>query len=255
MPAHPVNGVPVHYDVTGGGPRTCLFVHGSGGSSMSWIRQLEGLADVARVVAIDLPGHGQSGGAGRSRIEEYVAVVKSFVEAAKHGNVVLGGHSMGGAVAQAFALSYPQALDGVILVGTGARLRVLPKIFELLQSNFPEGVRFINGLAFSPATPHALKEAARARALDTRPEVTIGDYTACNSFDVLERIGAIRVPTLVIGGHDDRLTPPRYADFLARTIPGATLVMVEQAGHHVHLEQPEAVNGAIGEFLKTLDLD
>jgi len=219
---------------------------------MSWIRQLEGLADVARVVAIDLPGHGQSGGDGCARIDDYVAAVRSFVETAKLGKVVLGGHSMGGAVAQAFALSDPERLHGLILVGTGARLKVLPKIFELLEANYPEGVAFINGRAFSLSTSRALKDAAKARTLETRPGVTIGDFRACNGFDVMDRIAALRVPTLVVAGQDDQLTPPKYAQFLARTIPGARLAMVERAGHYVHLEQPDVVNRVIREFLKTL---
>ena len=113
-------------------------------------------------------------------------------------------------------------------------------------------MRFINGRAFSPSTAQALKDAARARSLETRPQVTIGDYTACNGFDVMERLGALRVPALVICGEDDQLTPPKYAEYLARTIPGARLVMVEQAGHYVHLEQPEVVNQAIRAFLTTL---
>jgi pimeloyl-ACP methyl ester carboxylesterase len=253
MPVQSVRGIDLHYDLTGSGPRTALLIHGSGGSSLSWIRQLEGLADAACVVALDLPGHGQSGGDGYQRIDDYVAVVRGFVEEAKLGRIVLGGHSMGGAVAQAFALSHPDRLDGLILVGTGARLRVLPKIFELLEANYPEGVAFINGLAFSPATARAPKDAAGAQSLETRQRVTIGDYTACNSFDAMERIGALRVPTLVITGRDDRLTPPRYAEFLTRTIPGARLALVERAGHYVHLEQPETVNRAILEFLTTLD--
>jgi pimeloyl-ACP methyl ester carboxylesterase len=219
---------------------------------MSWVRQLKGLADAARVVAIDLPGHGQSGGDGCARIDDYVAAVRSFVETAKLGKVVLGGHSMGGAVAQAFALSDPERLDGLILVGTGARLRVLPKIFELLETNYPEGVSFINGRAFSLSTAPALKDAAKARTLQTRPRVTIGDYTACNGFDVMDRIAALRVPTLVVAGQDDQLTPPKYAQFLTQTIPGARLAMVERAGHYVHLEQPHAVNHAIRDFLATL---
>ena len=252
MPALSVNGIEIHYDLTGGGPRTCLFIHGSGGSTISWIRQLEGLADTARVVALDLPGHGQSGGEGCSLIEDYVRLVRGFVESAQFGKVVLGGHSMGGAVAQALALAYPEWLDGLILVGTGARLRVLPKIFELLQGNYQEGVRFINGRAFSPSTPQALKDAARARSLETRQQVTIRDYAACDSFDVMARIGALRIPTLVICGEDDQLTPPKYAQFLARTTPGAVLTMAEQAGHYVHLEQPERVNQAIRAFLTTL---
>jgi len=159
---------------------------------------------------------------------------------------------MGGAVAQALALAHPESLDGLILVGTGARLRVLPQIFESLRASYGEGVRFITDLALSPSASRALKDAVTAQTLETRPEVTIGDYAACDSFDVMQQIGALRVPTLVVAGREDRLTPPRYAEFLARAVPGARLLVVERAGHYVHLEQPDLVNQAIREFLATL---
>jgi pimeloyl-ACP methyl ester carboxylesterase len=216
---------------------------------MSWIRQLKGLADAARVVAIDLPGHGQSGGDGCARIDDDVAAVRSFVETAKLGKVVLGGHSMGGAVAQAFALSDPERLDGLILVGTGARLRVLPQIFELLRADYPEGVRFINGRAFSRSTAQRLKDAARARALETRPQVTIGDYTACNGFDVMERISALRVPTLVIAGAHDRAVTVERARETAEALPSGRLLVMENSGHYPFVEEPGEFLPAVMEFL------
>ena len=252
MPAVSVSGIPLHYDLTGGGPRTCLFVHGAGGSASVWIRQLEGLADAARVLALDLPGHGQSGGEGCLRIDDYAAAVGGFLEAARLGRIVLGGHSMGGAVAQALALAHPDRLDGLILVGTGARLRVLPRIFELLRASYWEGVQFITHLGFSPSTAQALRDAVGAQTLETRAQVTIGDFAACDAFDVMEQIGALRLPTLVVAGRDDQLTPLKYSEFLARAVPGARLVIAERAGHYVHLEQPDVANRAIRDFLLSL---
>jgi pimeloyl-ACP methyl ester carboxylesterase len=247
-----VNGIPIHYALTGSGPRTLCLVHGSGGSALAWIRQLEGLADAARVVALDLPGHGESGGEGCGSIEDYVAAVKGFVEAVGLGRVVLGGHSMGGAVTQALALAHPQLLAGIVLVGTGARLRVLPKVFELMATNYAEGCAFVNAYAFNPATLPALKAGGQAALLRTRPSVTLGDFTACNAFDVMDRVGTIRLPALVIGGEDDQLTPPKYARFLAQAIPGARLRLVDQAGHCVHIEQADTVNAEIRNFLQSL---
>ena len=249
MPTHVVDGLRINYVETGRGPKTLCLVHGAGGSALAWIRQLEDLADAARVIALDLPGHGESGGEGCRRIGDYARVVRGFVEALGPGPVVLGGHSMGGGIAQAVALQRSGLLAGLILVGTGARLRVLPRIFELLGSNYPEGCAFVNTLGFSPSTAQALKDGARTVMLGTRPEVTIGDFTACDAFDVMDRVGTIRVPALAICGEDDRLTPPRYARFLAEKIPGARLLLVEKAGHYVQLEQPDLVNAAIREFL------
>jgi pimeloyl-ACP methyl ester carboxylesterase len=65
-------------------------------------------------------------------------------------------------------------------------------------------------------------------------------------------IGTVRVPTLVVVGGDDRLTPPKYARYLAETIPGARLVEVADAGHFPQLEQPDAVNAALRAFLREL---
>ncbi|MBI2153663.1 MAG: alpha/beta fold hydrolase [Candidatus Rokubacteria bacterium] len=75
------DGLRINYVETGSGPKTLCFVHGVGGSGQAWIRQLEDLADTARVVALDLPGHGESGGDGCRRIGDYARVVAGFVEA------------------------------------------------------------------------------------------------------------------------------------------------------------------------------
>ena len=252
MPFQVVDGVGIHYVETGGGATTLCLVHGAGGNTHAWIRQLEGLADVARVVALDLPGHGESEGEGCRRIEDYARVVRGFIRAAGLGPVVLGGHSMGGGVAQTVALEHPELLAGLVLVGTGARLRVLPRVFELLASDYADGCAFVTAMALSAAASQALKDGARAAMLGTRPQVTIGDFAACDAFDVMARIGAIRARALAICGEEDQLTPPRYAEFLAAKIPGARLLLVEEAGHFVQLEQPEIVNAGIREFLGTL---
>jgi len=82
--------------------------------------------------------------------------------------------------------------------------------------------------------------------------VTLGDFLACDRFDAMTRLAAIRTPTLVVVGRDDRLTPPKYGRFLADGIPGGRLVEVEAAGHFPQLEQPAAVNAALRGFLAAL---
>jgi pimeloyl-ACP methyl ester carboxylesterase len=247
----PVAGRPAAYLEAGRG-RPVVLVHGAAGSGRVWAPQLAGLAAVARLVAVDLPGHGETGGPGCRRVEEYAAWLLAFLDALGLARAVLAGHSMGGAIVQTVALDHAERLDGLVLVGTGARLRVLPRILELCRDDPPRGAELVGQLAYSEATPRgAVVEAERSLAV-TPPAVTLGDFWACDRFDAMARVPTLTLPTLVVVGRDDRLTPPKYAAFLATAIPGARLVEIPGAGHFPQLEQPAAVNAALRAFLADL---
>ena len=246
-----VAGRPASWLEAGSGPALVL-VHGAGGSADLWHPQLDALGAVARVIAPDLPGHGPHGGRGAQSIAAYAEWLERFLDLVGDEPVVLAGHSMGGAIAQAVALARPERLAGLILVGTGARLRVLARLLELLRQQPGEGISLVQGLSYAAATPlervQAVDRVLRAGA----PLVTLGDYLACDRFDVRPQLGAIRTPTLVVSGLEDRLTPVRYGRYLAEAIGGARLVEVDAAGHFPQIEQPETVNAAIREFLASL---
>ena len=159
---------------------------------------------------------------------------------------------MGGAIAQTLALARPEHLAGLILIGTGARLRVLPRLVELLRERSAEGLRLIRDLSFAAGAPPDGVEAVERVLREGAPLVTLGDYLACDRFDVRDRLTGIRTPTLVVTGTEDRLTPLTRGRFLADTIPGARLVEIPAAGHFPQLERPGPVNAAIREFLAGL---
>jgi pimeloyl-ACP methyl ester carboxylesterase len=230
------------------GKRNLVLVHGAGGSHLDWPAPLRRLRE-ANVYALDLPGHGSSEGAGRSSIAAYRDFLFAFLDALDLERAVVVGHSMGGAIALDFALSYPNRLAGLILVGTGARLRVLPAILTGILTDFEATVDLVLGYAFGPSASEQLKRLGRQRLLKTPPEVLHGDYIACDAFDVMERLGEVRCPTLVICGTADRLTPPKYSIYLRDHIPGAELVLVDAAGHMVMLEKPEVVAKAVSKFI------
>jgi pimeloyl-ACP methyl ester carboxylesterase len=246
-----VAGRSVAWLEAGSGP-PLVMVHGAGGSADLWGPQLDGLAGVARVVALDLPGHGPLGGRGHPSVAAYQAWLDAVLIALADGPVVLAGHSMGGAIAQAEALARPERLAGLVLVGTGARLRVLARLVHLLRENPREGQRLIQDLSFAPGAPRECMELVDRVLRAGAPLVTLADYLACDRFDVRERLASMRTPTLVLAGVEDRLTPPAYGRFLAEAIPGARLVEIPAAGHFPQLEQPVAVNAAIREFLARL---
>jgi pimeloyl-ACP methyl ester carboxylesterase len=235
--------------IAGHGDATVCFVHGSAGNAGVWVRQIDGLGDVARMVAIDLPGHGEAGGDGCRTIDDYVDAVVAALDPLGPPRLTLVGHSLGGAIAQTFALKYPGRLAGLVLIGTGARLRVMPRLFEELAGDYTRGARLLIDLCLADGAPPELIESLYRQTLRVPGEVTIADLRACDRFDVMQRVNVIAVPTLVLCGTEDRLTPPKYAEFLHRQIRGARLVLIPGAGHYVQLERPDAVTAALRDFL------
>ncbi len=228
-----------------------VLIHGAGGTHLHWpaaLRRLNGY----RVYALDLPGHGKSEGAGEQSILTYARSVVDWMDAIGLRRAVFAGHSMGGAIAQTLALEFPTRVMGLVLVGTGAKLRVAPAILEnaASESTFPRAVETIVNWAFSSSTDARMVEIAARRWAEVRPAVLHGDFVACDRFDVMDRLEEIPVPTLVVCGEEDQLTPLRFSQYLAENIPQATLVTVAKAGHMVMLEQPQAVAQAVEQFLE-----
>lgn len=239
----------IYYTVHNPGcPRSLLLIHGSGGSHRHWP---ETVGDVdATVYLPDLPAHGRSTGQSRSNVDEYADVIAEFIETAGLSRVSLGGHSLGGAIVQTLALRAPLWLDRIILVGTGSRLKVLPEILDGLMTDHEGTLELIGKMMFGPEAPDEVVEMAKKVALNTPASVTHDDFSACNGFDVSERLAEIRFPTLALCGDADLLTPVKYGRFLEQGIDGSRLVVLKGAGHMMALEKPELFTAEIRRFLE-----
>jgi pimeloyl-ACP methyl ester carboxylesterase len=137
-----------------------LFIHGAGGNHKIWEYQTKHFNNA---IAVDLPGHGF--GEGKRTIKEYVEYVKRFCDERGFKNIVIIGHSMGGAIAQEFALTYPEYLKALVLVGTGAKLRVSPVIFEAIRKGYDCIIELTEKFAFSDKTPKEIKLKWRRRCV------------------------------------------------------------------------------------------
>jgi pimeloyl-ACP methyl ester carboxylesterase len=228
--------------------RTLLAIHGSGGDHTNWPATLRELPQT-NVYAIDLPGHGKSTGHGRDSVAAYADFIEAFVAELALDQVTLIGHSLGGAIVQMLALRAPDWFSSIILVGTGVRLKVHPDILEGLLTNFAAAIDIICRWAFGPTASQTLIETGRRVMLNTPPEVIHGDYSACNQFDLMDKVAAINVPTLVVSGTADQLTPVKYGQYLSNNIPGATQAVIEDAGHYMALEKPEEFTRIVADFL------
>ncbi len=231
-----------------------VLIHGAGGTHLYWPPEIRRLRSYC-VYAIDLPGHGKSSMLdGQQTIGEYARYMVQWLEALKIRRAVLIGHSLGGAIALELAIHHPEYVVGLGLVGSGARLRVAPELLNFVadQTTFYKAVDLLVAHSFSTQAPVRLVELASKRLAETRQSVLYGDLQACNQFDVMDKLGAVRQPTLVLCGEEDQMTPLRYAQYLASSIPDARLSVIPGAGHMVMLEQPGLVASRLFSFLQEI---
>jgi pimeloyl-ACP methyl ester carboxylesterase len=228
-----------------------LLIHGAAGTHLDWPPQLRRLA-TASVYAIDLPGHGRSPGPAHSTVGQSAAVVSALISELDLNGVVLVGHSMGGAIALRIAHTGAQAIKGLVLISSGARLRVKEELLNGIGSDFDSTAGMVTEWFWSEGAPEELKDLGKRAFLANKQEVVYADYLACNSFDLMDQLNQIELPTLVICGSVDKMTPVKYSRYLAEQMPAARLKIVEGAGHMVHLEQPEKVAFHIKHFLQEI---
>ena len=234
------------------GRRSIVFIHGAGGNGLLWQNQRRGLDRGVNTICLNLPGHGQSSGEGCNSVSEYSQWLIGFIQAMGLRGVIVAGHSMGGAVAMEAALEYPSELEALILIGTGARLKVNPKIIQGLESDFETTASKVVHLCYGPGSSKKIIKWGLEQFLDQRMEVILEDFKACNKFDRRDQINRIKQPALIICGSEDTMTPPKYSQYLAENFPSATLRIIEGAGHMVMVENPFKVNASILKFLALL---
>lgn len=225
-----------------------VLVHGSGGSAKFWHYQTERFTDCD---AIDLPGHPE--GEPCTSVDDYVEWLRGYLKERGYQDVVLAGHSLGGAIAMLYGLKYPQELKALILIDTGARLRVNPDYLSSCGDGIEDIAAWLRNWEprYALVSPDVrellLKEKARVG-----PAVQLNDFLCCDKFDVIDRVHQIRLPTLVLCGSEDAMTPVKYSRYLADKIEGARLLVITGATHLLPAERPQEVNKAIEEFLSSL---
>lgn len=239
------------YRHPGGGEATVLYVHGSGGTHRVWAAQY-GRRDGSRA-ALDLSGHGGSDAVdaepGAATLDAYADDVVAVARAT--GASVLVGNSLGGAVVQHVALERDLTLSGLVLAGTGAKLGVTDSLREWLATDWDRAIEFLHGedMLFHDPDPRDV-ERSKAATRETGRAVTERDFLTCDRFDVRDRLEGIRVPALSVHGEHDRLTPPRFHEYLVEHLPDAERVEIGDAAHLPFVERPTAFDRAVTGFLE-----
>ncbi len=250
MIEHNVNGI--HYISNrwplDEGKTTVVFIHGAGGSCRFWKAQVEGLTGNVNAVALDLPGHGESAGAGMGSIADYAGSVEEFIDAIHAPFPVPCGLSMGGAITLQMLLGGKKYNAGIV-INSGARLKVMPFIFDLIKNDYQGYVNSLTSVGISVKTDPSKLQDVIADTRKCNPDVVYNDFMACNAFDIMGRLHEITAPLLVLTADEDKLSPAKYGKYIAEHITGAGMVNIMEAGHMSPVEKPDQVNRAILEFM------
>lgn len=270
-----IRGVSLHVKVVGQGYPLALM-HGGPGADLYTMMSLKPCADQFTLVFYDHRCNGRSQGAEVTTMtmENLTADADALRQALGFEKWAVLGHSFGGNVALEYALRYPQSLSHLLLINTGGDYRwarenapeVLakrgfsPDIVELarrhlngqIEPNEMFSTLMKLGKAYNPYTglrqlPHMIIMGLLTKL---RPEALIfGETQVLKNWTVMDRLGEIKVPTLVMAGREDFIYPPKHQEELAAGIPNARLAFIDRAGHNPHDEQPTEVQRLIRDFL------
>lgn len=238
-----------------------VLIAGLGAKGTSWRPFLDRAAQGFRVLTFDNPGSGASPPLeGPIRLRDMASAALELLDALGVARAAVVGRSMGGMIAQELALLAPDRVSRLVLASTTGHADAhLAEVFRLWARQAEEGVpahiRHRSSLLWCLGRDSLDNDARvrgylEARARADRPADYALQARACAGHRALERLASVSVPTLVLAGTDDRLTPPFHAEALAGAIPGAKLCYIRGAGHLAHLEAPDCFAACVLGFLQ-----
>ena len=238
---------------------TVLFVHGAGMDHSVWPLQARHFAYRGwNALAVDLPGHGRSGGELLGSVPALADWLCDLSQALRVPPFHLVGHSMGALVGLDLAARYEDRIAGLGLLGAAPKMPVHAALLDAAAKPEPLAPELICDWGFGPVghfgghkAPGSwmLGHALRLLGQSAGPRLH-ADLAACNDYqDGLQAAAKVRCPTLVLAGAADRMTPARQGAKLAEAIPQARLVTLPACGHMMMVEQPDTTLDALVAFL------
>ncbi|MBI3168951.1 MAG: alpha/beta fold hydrolase [Chloroflexi bacterium] len=265
MPKIQTNGIELYYEVHGSG-QLLVLISGLGYSLWQWHKMVPLLAKHFQVITFDNRGVDQSDKpAGPYTAQMLAADTVGLLDALKIEKAIIAGHSMGGFIAQALTLDFPQRVEKLILCSTNFggpnHVPVTPEAMKVLSDVTSDALtRFKNGLAVSTApgwsekNPKMIEEWIKWRVANPiehapyQAQLAIGLGLLPEAASFENKLSRLNVPTLILFGAHDKVVPPANADLLAQKIAGSTVVIFPDAGHFFPIEIAEAASRAITDF-------
>jgi pimeloyl-ACP methyl ester carboxylesterase len=254
-----VNGIET-FVATGGRPfdpalPAVVMLHGAGFDHSTWALHSRWFAHHGfSVLAPDLPGHGRSAGNPLPSIADMADWTAALLDAAGAPKARLIGHSMGSLIALETSARHPAKVSGLSLIGTAATMTVGPDLLKAAEANDPAAIDMVSiwGLGFAAElggslAPGLWMHSGAQRVLEQcRPGVLFNDLSACNAYqNALTAAAKVTVPTTIILGERDMMTPAKGGRTLAAAVPNARTVVLSGAGHMMMSERPDELLAAL----------
>ncbi|HQG66037.1 MAG TPA: alpha/beta hydrolase [Smithella sp.] len=236
--------------------QTLFFIHGSGGNYSTWAHQYGRLHKKYNIVAVNLPGHGQSEGNGERDVRSYSEWIRKILHGMDLNKPVLVGHSLGSAIGLRFAIDHSNNISGIVCVGGGMKMPVNALFLDFLKTNpaqLPaEIIEMICKFSLAKENRSKFSVPLQKSIALSSVDVLYGDLLTCNNLDLTEDLGNISVPALVVCGAEDKMTPPDLSRGLAAGIKKSQLEIIDGAGHMVMMEKPAEFNHILDEFTASI---
>lgn len=252
------NGLVLHYRVHGPvGAPVLVLANSLGTDARIWDAVIDQLGGRYRIVSYDKRGHGLSSAPGGDyRLDDLVEDLRGLIEYLGIGRFALAGVSVGGLIAQRYALLWPGQLAALVLCDTAARIGDDALWAQRIGSVRADGLGAIADAVMARWFTDSFRaehpdELAGWQAMFERMPVNgyVGTCAALRDADLRDAIGGIDVPTLVVVGDQDRSTPPDLVRGTAAAIAGARFAVIANAGHIPSIEQPQALAALVAGFL------
>ena len=241
---------------------TAVFIHGAQNDHSVWALQTRYFAHHGfSVLAVDLPGHGRSGGSALASVEAMADWLNALMDTVGVTQALLIGHSMGSLIALEAAVRKPARVGAVALVGNAYPMKVSPLLLDTSREREPVAIDMVNiwshsSIAQKPSAPgpgfyvQGGSRRLMQRITQRNPEqVFFTDFSACNNYINGEQAAAaLHCPALFLLGRKDMMTPPKAATTLSAAMPAAKTVVVDGSGHALMAEQPDQVLDALFGF-------
>lgn len=259
-----VNGITICYDDLGAGVIPVIFIHGFPFNKSSWRPQLDFLKETNRVIAYDIRGFGSSSGNDKNlSMALFADDLISFMDALKIKKAIVCGLSMGGYILLNAVHSYPERFEGIIFSDTQCiadSIEAKEKRYKTIQQIEAAGTKefaagFIKNVFSKDSFVERpeIVESINRIVLSTKQETIIAALKALAARDeTCSILKEIKVPSLILCGSEDIVTPPAQSEFLSKNIKNSVLHIIEKAGHMSNLEQPDEFNRHLAEFITDL---